>query len=102
LILTRVLSVTSLTDALSGSLFGGTPHALDWFLDIYFSYMYYYLEKGLFIGKDQSIMNTLFILYPERFITIWNRDPRAPDSYGQQKIYGGMGYCGDPWYAIPH
>jgi len=43
-------------------------------------------------------MNTLFILYPERFITIWNRDPRSPTSPGQS-YYGGQGYCGDPWYV---
>ncbi|KAH7107949.1 hypothetical protein BKA62DRAFT_680509 [Auriculariales sp. MPI-PUGE-AT-0066] len=81
-----------------GSLFGGSPHALEWYIDIYFTYLYYYLDMGLFVGKDQSIMNTLFVLYPERFITIWNRDPRAKNSPGQQRIYGGMGYCGDPWF----
>ncbi|KZV95185.1 hypothetical protein EXIGLDRAFT_766451 [Exidia glandulosa HHB12029] len=85
------------TSSSEGSLFGGKPKALEWWLDAYFSYMRYYLSEGHFIGNDQSIMNALFMLYPERFITVWNRDPRAPSSPGLSH-YGGLGYCGDPWY----
>ncbi|EJD44263.1 hypothetical protein AURDEDRAFT_65405 [Auricularia subglabra TFB-10046 SS5] len=84
-------------ESAEGSLFGGSPKALEWWMDAYFSYLRHWAAKGLFVGKDQSIMNSLFVLFPERFITVWNRDPRAPSSPGMS-YYGGLGYCGDPWF----
>jgi hypothetical protein len=83
----------------SGSLFGGHPEAIQWWLDTFITYTKHYLAQGFFVGKDQSIMNAIVLLYPERFFTLYARDPRAPASPGLSH-YGWLGYCSDPWYAV--
>ncbi|KAF8499351.1 hypothetical protein JB92DRAFT_2982209 [Gautieria morchelliformis] len=61
-----------------GSFFGGMPDAIAWWYDIYFAYHDHWLERGIFVGEDQPLINALFLLYPSRFIGVWLSDPSAP------------------------
>jgi hypothetical protein len=48
------------------------------------------------VGKDQIIFNTLFLLFPERIITMWSHDPTAPNYVG---LPGWpLGPCGSTWF----
>lgn len=68
-----------------------------------------------FAGKDQTLINSLFLLFAERFITMWHGDPLAPaasraiiDSWGSDASLKWnpwstetehiLGQCGDQWY----
>ncbi|KZV95184.1 hypothetical protein EXIGLDRAFT_672376 [Exidia glandulosa HHB12029] len=86
-------------DMSEGSLFGGTPKAIEWWYNTYLAYFHHWLDAGFFVGNDQLLMNALFLLYPARFITVWNRDPETAFDAGLSPWYGGLGYCGDPWFA---
>ncbi|KAF9047675.1 hypothetical protein BJ165DRAFT_1368597 [Panaeolus papilionaceus] len=61
-----------------GSFFGGSPRAIDWFARTFYAYHKYYLSFELFVGKDQTVINALFLLFPDRFITVYERDVSAP------------------------
>ena len=45
-------------------------------------------------------MNALFLLFPDRFITVWMNDPIAPAHAGLLPILdeGYLGSCGSEWY----
>ena len=60
------------------SFFGGMPDAISWWYDVYFAYHDYWIEKSVFVGKDESLINALFLLYPSRFLGVWLSDPDAP------------------------
>lgn len=57
---------------------------------------YYIFRLNKFAGKDQVVFNGLFMLYPKRFITVWQYDwhydafKNAPE--------GPLGQCGGPWW----
>jgi hypothetical protein len=108
-----VLCVWWLTNSISlGSFFGGKAKTIFWWENFYYTYHDYYLDQGVFVGKDQTLINGLFLLHPERIITVWHRDPAAPeavykpdltpDSLSGPKFYEAtqeiLGDCGDPWY----
>lgn len=59
------------------SFFGGRPAAINWWYKLYFTYHDNWLHKGAFVGRDQAVVNALFLLFPSRFITTWLNDPRA-------------------------
>ncbi|KIM46863.1 hypothetical protein M413DRAFT_440436 [Hebeloma cylindrosporum] len=83
-----------------GSFFGGSPSAITWWSKTYYAYHDYYLSLGHFVGKDQTLINALFLLFPERVITIWHRDPEAPSHAGIRPFFdsGYLGACGAEWY----
>ena len=55
------------------------------------------------MGKDQTLINALFLLFPERVIAIWHRDPEAPAHAGVLPFFdsGYLGACGTEWYYYP-
>ena len=57
---------------------------------------YYLLKRGKFAGKDQTVFTTLFLLFPERFITVWQYDRRSPQYIGVPE--GPLGSCGGTWW----
>jgi hypothetical protein len=56
---------------------------------------YYIFKLGVFAGKDQTIFNTLFLLFPERFITVWQYDEKAPLVNWHAFP---LGKCGGTWW----
>ena len=58
--------------------FGGPPKAIDWYTRTFYAYHDKYLSLGVFVGKDQATANALLVLFPDRFITVWYNDPKAP------------------------
>jgi hypothetical protein len=84
-----------------GSFFGGTFQAIDWFYRVYYAYHDHYLSLEIFIGKDQSLVNSLFFLFPERFFTVWPNDPEAPAHIALNRTspeQSSLGQCGSLWY----
>jgi hypothetical protein len=96
-----------------GSFFGGTAHTIRWWQDIYYAYHDAYLARGVFVGKDQTLMNALLMLNPKRIITVWFLDtspPRSSDlekrSIGSEDSHSlakraetsSLGLCDDAWY----
>ncbi|KZV94285.1 hypothetical protein EXIGLDRAFT_611896, partial [Exidia glandulosa HHB12029] len=77
-----------------GSMFGGTPKAMEWWNKVYFTYFYHYIDRGLFVGKDQTMWNALFWLYPKRFLTVWANDPETMPGQNRGE---GAGDCGGWW-----
>ncbi|KAF5383500.1 hypothetical protein D9757_006169 [Collybiopsis confluens] len=87
------------TDFSEGSFFGGSPQSIRWWTELFYLYHDYYLKQGIFVGKDQTLINALFLLYPSRVITVWVTDPDAPAHRGLvSSVEGPLGTCGDNWY----
>ncbi|KAF7291644.1 hypothetical protein HMN09_01255600 [Mycena chlorophos] len=83
-----------------GSFFGGSPSTISWWRNTFYAYHDYYMNLGLFVGKDQTLINALFVLFPERLISVWLGDPEAPAHAGLvSKVDEGMlGSCGPEWF----
>jgi len=47
---------------------------VQWWTQTFYTYHDHYLSRSFFIGKDQSIFNALFLLFPDRFITMYYGD----------------------------
>ena len=102
----------------AGSFFGGQADAIAWWRKTYFAYVlpnsltqksgvtnsfvifryhdYYIFKRKKFAGKDQTVFTTLFLLFPERFITVWQFDRKAPQYLGVRE--GPLGSCGGTWW----
>ncbi|TFK26312.1 hypothetical protein FA15DRAFT_616074 [Coprinopsis marcescibilis] len=65
-------------DVSEGSFLGGSPNAISWFSHTFYTYHDRYLSMNYFVGKDQTIFNAIMLLFPTRFVTVWNHDPLAP------------------------
>jgi hypothetical protein len=57
---------------------------------------YFIFQRHLFAGKDQTIYNSIFLLFPKRFITVWQWDPEAPEYIGLPDA--PLGQCGGTWW----
>ncbi|KAJ7166708.1 hypothetical protein C8R46DRAFT_1271639 [Mycena filopes] len=86
------------TEFSEGSFFGGAPTAIEWWERTFYVYHAHYLAHGLFVGKDQTLINALFLLFPERVITVWLDDPAAPQAARPSMGRGALGSCGPEWY----
>ena len=75
------------------SFFGGTPNAVDWFTRTYYTYHDHYLSLNIFIGKNQALINSLLFLFPDRFITVWAKQPDSAHN-GQLAHPRPTGECG--------
>lgn len=84
----------------SGSFFGGSPSTVSWWKRTFYAYHDHYLSLGLFVGKDQTLINAIFLLFPERIITVWYGDPNAPARSGLIPHFdeGYLGACGSEWF----
>jgi hypothetical protein len=85
-----------------GSFFGGSPSTMAWWARTFYAYHDYYISKHLFVGKDQTLFNALLVLFNERIITVWTRDPRAPAAKAgfdfRSLKFISLGSCGPEWY----
>ena len=57
---------------------------------------YYIFKLNKFAGKDQIVFNGLFMLYPKRFITVWQYDWQY-DAF-KNSPEGPLGECGGTWW----
>ncbi len=74
-----------------GSFFGGSPSAAQWWSKTFYAYHDHYLSLSYFVGKDQTVFNALFFLYPKRFIAMYFGDMPYIDQ-------GQYGTCGYGWW----
>lgn len=92
-----------------GSFFGGSPSSVFWFEKTYYSYHDYWLSQHVFVGKDQTLFNALFLMYPDNFVTVFHSDPSAPmrtftpstldpAAISQDEARKLLGDCGDTWF----
>ncbi|KAF8884905.1 hypothetical protein CPB84DRAFT_1850533 [Gymnopilus junonius] len=87
-----------------GSFFGGPPQSISWWCRTYYPYHSHYLSRSLFVGKDQTLINALLLLFPSRFFTVYSADPQAPQrdwlTYIPFHDRGYLGACGSSngWY----
>ncbi|KZV82666.1 hypothetical protein EXIGLDRAFT_843512 [Exidia glandulosa HHB12029] len=81
-------------DLSEGSFFGGHPQAVRWWYRAYFTYFAHYADRGMFVGKDQTLMNSLLFLFRDRIINVWYNDPDAPN----RRLIGVLGDCSGWWY----
>jgi hypothetical protein len=73
---------------------------------VFYAYHNHYLSLGHFVGIDQDIFNSLFLLFPDRFFTVWMNDPVAPAHRGITPSpslvlsleRGYLGECGPEWF----
>ncbi|EJC99896.1 uncharacterized protein FOMMEDRAFT_22912 [Fomitiporia mediterranea MF3/22] len=91
-------------DVSEGSFFGGHPKVADWWEKYYYAYHDHYLAQHVFVGKDQTLINALFLLRPSHFISVWHGDPDAPAALFRPATFSSLdtefvlGDCGDQWY----
>ncbi|KAF8632486.1 hypothetical protein AX15_001855 [Amanita polypyramis BW_CC] len=78
-------------DMSEGSFFGGSPSAMQWWSATFYAYHDYYISLSCFVGKDQTLFNALFFLFPERFIAMYHGNVPYIDR-------GKYGACGDGWW----
>ena len=93
---------------LPGSFFGGSPSTIAWWARTFYAYHDYYTSKNFFVGKDQTVFNSLLVLYNERIISVWVIDPEAPAAniahdglfeYLKSFLRSNyLGSCGSDWY----
>ena len=53
-----------------GTNFGGTRHAIDWYQALYYDVMTNWLNRDFFMGKDQTIQNSLLLKYSHSFLVL--------------------------------
>lgn len=58
-----------LRDIFAG-IFGGTRESLTWFHDEFYKLHNERIDKGIFVGKDQTMINILAMRHPNRFSAI--------------------------------
>lgn len=71
-------------DLIEGTFFGGAVESIRWWSQLYYKTLNQYIDKNVFAGKDQTIMNGLAFAFPERIKIIM--------TFKLQ--------CGDPWFAF--
>ena len=49
-----------------------------WWARTFYAYHDYYISKRLFVGKDQTVFNSVLVLFNERIIAVWAYDHKAP------------------------
>ncbi|KAF7297844.1 hypothetical protein MKEN_01408300 [Mycena kentingensis (nom. inval.)] len=83
-----------------GSFFGGSPSMVAWWRRVFYAYHDHYLRRGLFVGKDQTLINAILLLFPSRIISVWLGDPDAPAHVGLLPVVdqGALGNCGAEWF----
>ena len=78
-----------------------------WWARAFYAYHDYYVSKGLFVGKDQTVFNAVLVLFNERVISVWVFDPKAPAAdaglgYQSLKYFqrrsSPLGSCGLEWH----
>ncbi len=85
------------------TLFGGMFKSILWFERFYYGYLNHYLDDGHeSAGKGEALINSLILLHPENFITVWHGDPAAPSAvYNPANSFHNdtahvLGDCGNP------
>jgi len=65
------------TNRIGGTMFGGTKGAIEKWHKEYYEMLEHFIRIGRFIGKDQSIMNSVYLWKPQlvQLISQWN-EPR--------------------------
>ncbi|KAI0050316.1 hypothetical protein FA95DRAFT_1570677 [Auriscalpium vulgare] len=82
-----------------GSFFGGKWPAIMRFHDLYYHYHDLYLARDIFVGKDQTLINTLFYLFPAHFVGVRLYDRAAPATKGvPEDASTPIGECGSTWW----
>jgi hypothetical protein len=65
---------------IGGTIFGGYKDALLKWHDKYYEMLEHFISIGRFIGKDQSIMNSVYLLNKD-LVQLVNWVPRCPDKW---------------------
>lgn len=85
------------------SLFGGMFKSIFWFERFYYAYLDHYLDRGHeSVGNGEALINSLILLHPEQFITVWHGDPASPSAvYNPATSFHDeteliLGECGNP------
>jgi len=73
---------------------------VSWWSKTFYAYHNAYLAQNLFVGKDQTLINSLFILFPKRFVTVYLNDQHASSKYNMELLpdESRLGSCGKPWF----
>lgn len=62
-------------DFTKGSLFGGSPKAISWYTQTLYAQHDKYPAEGIFVGKDQTLINAIMFLHTNKVISIWVVQP---------------------------
>ncbi|KAJ2922783.1 hypothetical protein H1R20_g14304, partial [Candolleomyces eurysporus] len=82
-------------DISEGSFFGGSHKAIEWYTSTFYTYHDHYLSLGHFVGKDQTLINAILLLFPDRFTAVFWRDITQR---GFVRTYIGSACGGEWWY----
>ncbi|KAF7437141.1 hypothetical protein PC9H_003977 [Pleurotus ostreatus] len=62
-------------DFSEGSFFGGSPKAISWYAQTFYAQHDKYLANGIFVGKDQTVINAIMFLHANKFVSVWVGQP---------------------------
>ena len=74
------LPLFQFTNRIGGTIFGGGKDILLQWHDKYYEMLEYFISIGRFIGKDQSIMNSVYLLNRDMCHLV-NWEPGCPDQW---------------------
>ena len=78
-----------------------------WWARTFYAYHDYYVSKRFFVGKDQTVFNSILVLFNDRIITVWVFDQKAPAANNRlgfqslkffQRRSSVLGICGLEWH----
>ena len=80
-----------------------------WWARTFYAYHDYYVSKRFFVGKDQTVFNSILVLFNERIIAVWGSDRKAPAAdtglgfqslkfFQRREDPGPLGSCGVYWH----
>uniref|UniRef100_A0A0G4G091 Nucleotide-diphospho-sugar transferase domain-containing protein n=1 Tax=Chromera velia CCMP2878 TaxID=1169474 RepID=A0A0G4G091_9ALVE len=76
-----------MADLVEGGFYGGSPRAMSWFLERFWKWHDWFMKRGYFVGKDQSIMNAFLWHFRDRVLVLDTREDKKMK-------------CGDHWFQF--
>jgi len=82
---------------MTGSCFGGSAEMMRWFATQFYDFHDFWLGK-FFVGKDQNIYNSIVLLHPEQFWTLYPASEVEPKKDWRGRSDYDSVLCGSGWY----
>ena len=80
----------SRSDLIQGAIFGGKADSISWFNSTYYDLMRTHIERGDFVGREETNFNLVAMMHPDRFVAL--REGMGKWTMEEE--------CGGKWFAF--